>query len=175
MTGETRHEQFPAWMVTVSVLHTVAIPALGAYLLAGVGLLVAAAYVAAHLYLEFHQLRTGCRDCFYYGKRCAFGKGLVCAVLTKRGDPQRFAAKTITWRTVAPDFLVTLVPLVTGVVLSVTAFTWPRLAALVALAAVFFVATPFVRGSIACRYCLQKDLGCPAQKLFAGTPTPSHP
>lgn len=166
MTEETRHEHYPAWMVTVSALHAIAIPVLGAYVLAGFGLVVAALYLAFCLALEIHHLWEGCRDCYYYGKRCAFGRGLLCATLFRRGDPQRFPTKTLRWRDMALDFVISVVPLIGGVVLSITAFSWARLAALLALAFLFSVGNAYVRGQIACRFCIQKDLGCPAQKLF---------
>ncbi len=170
-----RFEQFPAWMVAVSVLHALSIYALGLLILWAAGPLVVGAYVVLCLWLEANTLRTGCRDCFYYGKRCAFGRGLVAARIVKRGQPERFAARCITWRALVPDLLVGLVPLLGGIVLSITAFTWWRLLALAVLVFLSSVATGYVRGSLACPHCKQMELGCPAQKLFAGVSRPPAP
>lgn len=66
-----------------------------------------------------------------------------------------------------PDFLVSLIPLVIGVYYLITSFTWLRLAFILALIIIAFPVTGFVRGSIACKFCKQKELGCPAEQLFA--------
>jgi hypothetical protein len=168
MDDRQRYGQFPVWMVAVSVLQALSIYALGVYILAGAGRIVVGGYVALCLAFELRGLRRGCRDCYYYGRRCAFGRGLVCAWLFQRGEPDRFAARCITWRELIPDLLLSLVPLVGGIILSVLAFAWSRLIALAALVFLSSVATGYVRGSIACRHCKQMEIGCPAQKLFAG-------
>jgi hypothetical protein len=45
-------------------------------------------YLLYALGLEVRLLRTGCVDCAYYGKACAFGKGRLCAIAFEQGDPQ---------------------------------------------------------------------------------------
>jgi hypothetical protein len=106
-------------------------------------------------------------DCWYYGKTCAFGKGRVCAVLFRRGDPARFAVKEISWTALVPDFAVFLIPAVVGVVLLVIDFVWWRAALIGLLLVVSFAGNALVRSSFACKYCKQREIGCPAEKLFA--------
>ena len=159
-------ERYPAWMVTLSVLHSVSIYALGAYLMAELGTLALAIYVVFLVWVELGILRKSCVSCFYYGKLCGLGRGALAAWLFKPGQPRRFAERKVTWHDVVPDLAAALVPLTIGLVFSITRFSWPRLTALVALALLWFVGTALVRGQIACAHCAQKALGCPAQKLF---------
>jgi hypothetical protein len=114
-------------------------------------------------------LRGSSVNCYYYGKTCAFGKGRICARVLRRGDPQRFAAQEASWSDVLPDLLVSVFPLVGGAVLLVLkGWNWLIVALLVGLVFLALGGTAIVRGSLACKHCKQRELGCPAQKLFGG-------
>jgi hypothetical protein len=109
-------------------------------------------------------------NCYYYDKVCAFGKGKLSALLFQKGDPQKFAQNQIRWRDLVPDFLVLIFPLIGGIVLLVMAFNWIILILLVVLITLSFAGNAFIRGSYACKYCKQKELGCPAEQLFNKKP-----
>ncbi len=162
------YESFPAWIVVLSYLMTVAIYAAGAYALAGLGIVVSVVYLLYCLAIEIRLLKVGCVDCYYYGKRCGPGRGKLCSLLFKRGDPERFAAKQATWLDMLPDFLVLIFPLAGGIVSLVLDFSWLRLAALVVLVALYLGGNAVIRGAFACRYCRQGAIGCPALALFGG-------
>jgi hypothetical protein len=159
-------ESYPWWTVAVSNLVSLAVYGLGAYIVFGVSWIFTVAYLAFVLVLEVRLLARHCVDCCYYGKSCAFGKGRLSAVFFKRGDPERFNRKSMSWRDMVPDLLVALVPVITGIVLLVLDFSWVVLAAVVALILLATVGNAAVRGSLACRYCRQRELGCPAEALF---------
>jgi hypothetical protein len=80
---------------------------------------------------------------------------------------ERFAGMTVTWREILPDFLVILIPALAGVLLLVQGFSLAVLALVVALLILGFFGTAFVRGQLACRSCSQREIGCPAEQLFA--------
>jgi len=164
-------ERFPLRVVLLSTGLALAICALGAYLLGQLHVLLAVAYLLYALGVELSVTRGSCIHCYYYGKRCGLGKGWLCARLFRRGDPARFAQRTPSWRDLLPDMLILLFPLAGGVVLLLQAFSWPRLALLLALVALSLGGNAVVRGSFACKYCQQRALGCPAQALFAGKET----
>ena len=108
-------------------------------------------------------------DCAYYGEACAFGKGKLCSAAFERGDPQRFAERKISWAEVLPDFLVSILPLIGGVAFLVAnGWNWHIVVLLVLLFVLAFFGTALVRGSLACRYCKQKEIGCSAYQLFGG-------
>ena len=160
------YENYPLADVFICNVVSLATYAAGALVLARVGIEWVALYLIYCLALEVRLLGGHCVDCYYYGKTCAFGKGRLAALFFKKGTNAKFSAMRVTWISVAPDFLVALIPLVAGVLLLLKSFDW-TLAALLALIVVLsFAGNAFVRGSIACKHCKQRALGCPAEKLF---------
>ncbi|MBN1762520.1 MAG: hypothetical protein JW878_05520 [Methanomicrobia archaeon] len=161
------YDNFPAWMALLATAVTLAIYGIGAYILVGFSIIIAILYLLYCLWIEQRVLRRSCVNCFYYGKTCGLGRGKLCSVLFEKGDPQRFAAAEISWTAILPDFLVFIIPLVGGIILIMMAFTW-LLVALVALFAILaFGGTAVIRGSFACKYCKQREIGCPAERLFS--------
>lgn len=68
-----------------------------------------------------------------------------------------------------PDFLVVIFPLIGGIIYLVKDFDWLILALLVILAILSFGGNALMRGALACKYCKQRELGCPAEQLFRKT------
>jgi hypothetical protein len=165
MQGAT-FEQYPPWMVAVCSGVGLTIYAIGLGLVAQLGPVWAAAYAVYCAWVEWRVLAASCRNCWYYGKRCAFGKGRVCAWLLRRGDGQAFCDRRITCRDVAPDLLVALMPLAAGIAVLVRGFSWPILLLTAALVALASAGNGFVRGKLACAHCRQRELGCPAEQPF---------
>ena len=163
---EKRFENYPAWIIFTCNLVSLAIYGIGAGILSGVSLWISAAYLVFCLWLELRVMRKSCVNCFYYGKNCGTGKGRLCARLFKRGDPQAFAEKEASWKALLPDLLVSLIPLISGIVLSFLNFSWLRLILLAVLVALASGGTGFIRGNLLCKYCEQGRRGCPAAKLF---------
>lgn len=166
MSEPTVYERFPGWIVLVSNLVAVGIYAIGVTIMARLGVWSAAAYLVFCAWVEYRLLRHSCVNCTYYGGTCAFGKGRLCALLFAQGDPQRFAQKEISWSDLVPDFAVALLPAAAAVVLLIADFRWTLLVLLAVLLGLSFGGNAFVRGTLACPHCRQRELGCPAQKLF---------
>jgi hypothetical protein len=141
------YENFPAGVALLSNLVSLSIYILGAYILAGFGILFAILYLLYCLWLEVRILRRSCVDCYYYGKVYGLGKGKLCALLFKKGDPQKFAGKEITWAQLLPDFMVFILPLVGGIILLLRDFTWLLVALLIILGFLSFGGTAIIRGS----------------------------
>jgi len=160
------YERFPIWIVILSNLVAMSIYAIGAYVLAGFGIWLSVLYLICCLWLEVGVLRGSCVNCYYYGKVCAFGKGRLCPVLFKKGDPQKFVEREVSWSQVLPDLLVSIFPIVGGVALLVRDFTWLVVAMLAVLVVLSLGGNAVVRGSFACKFCKQRQIGCPAEKLF---------
>ncbi len=160
------YETFPLPMVLVAVLVNLAIYALGVVILSGFGYVAAGLFLLYCVGVEIHVMKMSCVDCCYFGKRCAFGKGKVAPLLFKQGDPKQFAAKCISWKELLPDMLVPLIPLVGGVALLIRSFSWSMVIELAALLALSFGGNYVLRTRIACKYCRQRELGCPAERFF---------
>jgi len=72
----------------------------------------------------------------------------------------------MTWKDMLPDIMVSLIPFVVGIILLIIHFNWTMLILVVALFLLASVGNGYVRSSLACKYCKQRELGCPAEKLF---------
>ena len=161
------YDRYPVWIVIVSNALGLGIWAIGAGILSGFGILWSLLYLAYCVWIEFRVLRSSCVNCHYYGGVCAFGKGLLCALLFKKGDPGNFASHQISWKDLVPDFMVSLIPLAGGIVLLIRQFSWPLMFMLGLLLLLSSWGNAFVRGRLACSHCRQLEIGCPAAKLFA--------
>ncbi len=132
----------------------------------GLGIWVAVLYLLYCAWIEFRILKHSCVDCYYYGKLCGLGRGKLCPLLFKKGDPQRFVNGQISWTDLIPDFLVSIFPAIGAVVLLIRDFSWLILLLLLLLLVLAFPGTAIIRGSFACKYCKQREIGCPAEKFF---------
>ncbi len=165
--GAAPYEDYPIRIVLTSSLVALMIYAIGASLIYQFGSLWLALYIIYIALLEL-QLLKHCADCYYYGRRCAFGKGRLCAVFLRRGKPDRFKFKEVTWIEIMPDFLVFLIPLGAGMLLLAGSFDWGITVLLVLLLVLSTGGNWFVRGCLACKHCKQAYIGCPALERFRG-------
>ncbi len=159
-------ENFPIRLVAIAVLVNILIYISGAFILAGFGSIMMALYILFCVGNEVHVMKTSCVDCYYFGKWCALGRGKLAPLFFKKGDPQRFNKKSISWKDLLPDMLVTVFPLVGGIVLLIKDFSWWIVLALILLLALTFQGNYLVRTRIACAFCRQRELGCPAEQFF---------
>ncbi len=160
------YETFPARMVVICNAVGLGIYAIGLFLTSRLGIAWGVLYAAYCLWMEWRLLNGSCRSCYYYGKRCGFGKGRLCAWLFARRTEPQSSTRRFTWWNVMPDFLVSLIPLGVGIALLIRSFSWFVLVAIVVLVGLGSVGTGYIRSQIACRFCKQRELGCPAEQLF---------
>lgn len=166
MSDDKCYENYPYSFVIGANIIQFAIYAVGAYLiylLEPLGLILYLAYISI---LEIRLLKKSCVDCYYYGKRCAFGKGILCSLFFKKGNPKNFVEKQFSFKDLIPDFFVTIAPLVIGAYLLVKEFSGIVLALMIILIVLGFPITGYLRGSLACKYCRQREIGCPAEQIF---------
>jgi hypothetical protein len=115
---------------------------------------------------EYRLIRYHCTRCYYWGKTCGFGKGRLSSWFFKKGDSLKFCSNEMSWKDMIPDLLISLIPFVTGIVLIVIKFDFIILIALILLVLLSTMGNGYIRGNLTCKYCVQKELGCPAEKLF---------
>ena len=161
------YEEYPWWIILLSNLVSLAIIAIGAFLIYQLGLAWMIVYLLFILALEVRLLRGSCVHCYYHGKTCAFGRGRVSGLFFEKGDPDKFSEKDVGWKDMIPDIMVALIPLVIGIILLIRDFSWLILAMLVLLLLLASSGNAWIRGSLACKYCKQREIGCPAEQLFA--------
>ena len=159
-------DKYPVSTIFISNFVSLTIYGIGAYIMFWVGVASLTIYLAFIFVMEIFLYTKSCKDCYYYGKLCAFGKGRIACLITKKGDPDDFAKRPVSWRSVVPDLLVTLIPMITAVVLMIVDFHWILPIMLVLLILLTSAGNSYVRGYRACKHCRQRELGCPAEKLF---------
>jgi len=166
MQNNRAYENFPIWIPLLACALSLAIYGLGFYIFMLLGIAFAAAYIIFCFWIEFRLMRGSCVNCYYYGKTCGLGRGKLCAMFFKKGNPESFIEKEISWKDLIPDFLVLIFPLVGGIIVLIRDFNWLILVLMVILVMLSMGGTAFIRGSFACKYCKQKELGCSADQLF---------
>ncbi|MHC4534112.1 MAG: hypothetical protein ACYS6K_09180 [Planctomycetota bacterium] len=166
MQNDKAYENFPIWIPLLAWVLTLSIYTLGAYIFSELDFFFTVLYLMFCLWIELKILKGSCVNCYYYGKTCGLGRGKLCAMLFKKGNPESFIEKEIAWKDLIPDFLVMIFPLIGGIIILIRDFTWLILVLMVILIMLSMGGNAFLRGSLACKYCKQKELGCPAEQLF---------
>lgn len=163
---EKYYENYPLWIVFVSNLLSISTYLIGIFIIYQLGLSCVILYLIYILILEFRLISTHCPGCYYYGKSCAFGKGKLSSLCFKKRAAKEFCRMKVTWKSLIPDFLVSIIPIVVGIILLLINFSWLILFLIVALFLLVSIGNGFVRGRLACKFCIQRRIGCPAEKLF---------
>jgi hypothetical protein len=167
METKKAYDNFPAGIVILSNLVAILIYGLGFFITLRLGWVAAVLFLLFVLILEYRLISKHCVDCFYWGKTCGFGKGRASAMFFKKGHTSKFCEKEISWKEMVPDFLVTLIPLVTGIIFLFIKFSFLLLTATVLLTTLATIGNGYIRGSLTCKFCKQKEFGCPAEKMFS--------
>lgn len=168
MQEQVCRENYPAGTVIISNIIQLSIYATGTVLVYNFGLVWALLYLLFVIVLEIRLLGRHCIDCYYYGKTCAFGKGRLSCLIFPKGDNERFSRRKIGWKDMIPDFLVIVIPVLAGIASLLTVFRWTTVLLVILIIILGFPCTGFIRGSPACKYCRQREIGCPAMELFEG-------
>jgi hypothetical protein len=159
------YENYPFWIIFVSNLFSIVIYATGAYIIYQLGLIWMILYLAFILFLKFNLMRCSCVNCYYYRKYCAIGFGKLSSIFFKKGN-KNFSKQNVTWKDILPDFLVSLIPILIGIILLIIKFNILILIAVILLLVLTFFGNAIIHGSLVCKYCKQRKLGCPADNLF---------
>ena len=62
--------------------------------------------------------------------------------------------------------MVSIIPIIVGVILLIVNFNWLLLSMVLLLLLLTSMGNGLIRGSVACKYCRQREIGCPAEQLF---------
>jgi hypothetical protein len=160
------YEKYPLWIPLLTALISFIGYIIGALILSGFGIIYSILYLIYCFGAELVVIIRSCKDCWYYGKVCGIGKGIVAPLFVKKGDTKKFAERDISLVHLIPDFLVVIFPLVGGIVLLILDFSFLLLGLIILLVLLFFGGTAFIRSKLVCKHCKQKEIGCPAEKIF---------
>ena len=166
MTETKKIEKYPVWIVILSNTVSILIYGLGFLIMFRLEWIISILYLIFVSVQEFRLIKKHCINCFYWGKICGFGKGIISSWFFRKGDVSKFCIKEMTWKDMIPDFMVSLVPVITGIVLIIIKFDCVILIAVILLMLLSTLGNGIIRGSLICKYCKQKELGCPADRMF---------
>ncbi len=166
MKRDTCYENYPSWIPAIAIFFQLSVTLTGVVIISRLGSIWLILYLIYIGILEFRLLKKSCTSCYYYGKICFSGKGKLSSLFFQKGDPESFAGKDISLKDIIPDILVPVIPVVVGTVLMIRDFRWYLLFLVVALILLTFLGNGLIRGSLACRFCSQREIGCPAEQLF---------
>lgn len=164
---KNNYEKYPSWIIVTTNLFSLVVYVIGFYIILKLGLIYSILYLFFCLVLEFKLIYGHCTQCYYWGKFCGFGKGKISSLLFKKGDISKFCFKEMTWKDMILDFLVVLIPFFIGFILLIINFDWLLLIILILLILLTIFGNSSIRGLIVCKQCKQRELGCPADKLFS--------
>ena len=160
------YDDFPLWIPFIAILVSVISYFIGAIILSGFGIIFAILYIMYCVAVELMIIFRSCKNCWYYGRFCGLGKGKIAPLFVEKGDTKKFADRDISMVHMIPDFMVVISPLAGGIVLLILDFSINILVLMVVLAILFFGGTAFIRSIFACKYCKQREIGCPADEMF---------
>jgi hypothetical protein len=169
MESVKTYENFPLRIVALSNIVSLLIYISGVVIILHLGWIAAALYLVFIASMEYRLISRHCVNCYYWGRICGFGKGRLSSLLFKKGSSEKFCANDFSWKDLIPDLLLTLIPVIAGVILVFVRFDLIILLAIILLIALTTMGNSFIRGSFACKYCRQREIGCPAEKLFSKT------
>jgi len=159
-------EKYPSQVILITNLATLINYSAGFYILLQTGRLWTIFFLLYILYLELSLYKSGCASCYYYGKTCAFGRGKIAALLFKKADPQEFCQREFGWKTMLPQIILSLTPIVAGILLLTKEFDWIILILMIIPVILWMVGNPIIYGKLACIHCKQGKICCPASKFF---------
>lgn len=159
-----RHENYPFSTVLLSNLVTFAIYGIGAFVILRLGTAWLVIYLLYIVFLEVKLLRH-CAGCYYHGKTCGFGRGKLSCLFIKKSESWTAGKRQVTWKDIIPDFLVSIIPFLTGIILLIKDFSWALLLLLAVLLLLASAGSGFIRGTLVCKHCKQQEF-CPASNLL---------
>ncbi|MBN1384264.1 MAG: hypothetical protein JW983_05205 [Elusimicrobia bacterium] len=163
---EARYENYPLRIIMLSNFVSTATYAIGAFIIYQIGIIWFVLYLIYIMFLEIRLLTKSCVYCYYHNKSCAFGRGKLCSILFKRKTNRKFNELKLTWKDIIPDFMISIIPLILGIILLIKNFTWLILSLIILLFILMSAGNALIRNSFACRHCKQLEEGCPAAQLF---------
>jgi hypothetical protein len=166
METSKTYENFPAWIVTLSNAVSILIYLSGFIITLRLGWIAAILYLVFIMAFEIRLISRHCISCYYWGKICGFGKGRISSLFFKKADPSKLCDNKMSWKDLIPDLLVTLIPFIISIVLLIIKFDIILLFTAIILILLTTVGNGFIRGNLTCKYCKQREIGCPAEKLF---------
>jgi hypothetical protein len=161
------YERFPGWIIFLSNTLSILVYLSGLIIVINLHWCAGVIFLLAIMAFETRLLSRHCTKCYYWGKLCGFGKGRISSLFFKKEVPSTFCNNEMKWKDMIPDLLISMVPILLGIVLLLIKFRFIILAAIMLIILLSTAGNGYIRGKLTCKFCKQRELGCPAEKLFS--------
>ncbi len=165
--GSTYYESYPLRFNCVSLGIALLSYATGAAIFYLIEPIMGLGYILLCMLSLLVGLKYRCRFCYYYGKRCPSGLGILSKRLFRKGEPEGFRDPKNLMPAGVMDFGVLLLAVLGGIALCIIKFSLLSVALLAAYILVAVVAG-FAVKKVFCAHCEQGRLGCPAYDGMRG-------
>lgn len=160
------YEKYPIWIVLLSNLINFSVWFSGIYLVSLVNIWLGLIFFLYIVYMELKVCKVGCVNCYYYGKRCGFGKGSLSSLFFKKGDSKKFGERSFSFKDFIPSLLISIIPIIFGVYLLINKFDWFVLILTIWPVLIWFLSNPIIYGKLICPNCKQRGINCLACEYF---------
>ena len=154
-------ENYSRKIICMNLLLTFLSYFIGTLVIYSFNLIAGIFYVILCILTIILSLKLRCSYCFYYGKRCGFGFGVLSKILFSQGESKEFNNS----KNIIPVLVFSLgtsfIPVVIGIVLLIVNFSVFHLIYFILYILVAFLPNFFARSKV-CKHCEQSKLGCPA-------------
>ena len=167
--SEELYENYPFstfCLASITSLLNFALGALIFYLIGGT--LLGVAYFVIALMSIVPSMRFRCAYCYYYGKRCSTGLGILAGFLFKKRDSGEFNNSKYVTPVAIISFSVLLLPIIAAIIFMLLDFSLNLLLLFLFYFIIAFVSGLLMRKNLICKHCKQGQLGCPAYEGMKG-------
>ncbi len=166
------YEKYPINILAITSISTLISYLIGAgifYLIGGY--FFSLTYVILVVFMFGLSMRFRCTYCYYFGKCCSTGLGLLAGILFKQRDREEFSNPKNIAKVAPLSFGLLFVPLIFGLIFVFIKFSWILL---IAMFLYFLIAVNggfLIRKNLVCKNCKQGEIGCPAYEGMTGSRT----
>jgi len=160
------YENFPIWIVLIYIFISISLYFVGFYLLYLIWSWLILPYLIYILYIEFKIYKEGCIGCYYYGKMCGGGRGKLAKLLFKKGSPNIWRNKKVSFKDFIPSLFISIIPIAAGIFLLIKDFNWLILVFAAWPIIIWFFGNPLIYGELICPNCKQAQICCPVCEYF---------
>lgn len=162
------YENYPMSKVSIVIGLFFLVYLSGAYIMFKLHLVTGILFILYVILMEYYTYKEACPHCYYYGKRCYSGRGIIAQYVYKKGDPKIFCKKKIQFKNFLPQIIMLAVPIIVGIALLISrGFDWLILIAILYPILNWFFINPILFGKLACPHCKQGKICCPALDFFS--------
>jgi len=161
------YEEYPFKIVFISLAAFVLTALFGTLILWSINKFLGFLYIVLTVLAIPVSMKFRCGMCYYYGKRCYMGLGLLTPLFFKKGDPLEFGKMKNLIPAAIFSFGLMILAIIAGIVVLIINFSVLNLVFLI-LYIIFSFIPGFILKKNYCSRCRQGEMNCPAYEGMKG-------